>query len=145
MTITSQYGMGSKVSAEGDIYSFGILLLEIFTGKRPTDGEFGDGENINMFVKMALPEKVAEIVDPNLVPEREEEQASSSNRSVQAANRSKIHECLISVLRIGVMCSNESPKERMKINDVLKELLAIKNMLLEDGRSNYQDRNLHLA
>ncbi|PON62112.1 Tyrosine-protein kinase [Parasponia andersonii] len=130
--------MGSKVSTEGDIYSFGILLLEIFTGKRPTDGEFGDGENINMFVKMALPEKVAEIVDPNLVPEREEEQASSSNRSVQAAKRNKIHECLISILRIGVMCSNESPKARMKINDVLKEQLAIKNMLLEDGRSNYR-------
>lgn len=128
--------MGSKVSTEGDIYSFGILLLEIFTGKRPTDAEFGDAENLSLFVKRALPEKVAEIVDHGLIVEREEEEASSSNRSAQA-KRGKIHECLISILRIGVMCSEESPKERMKINHVLKELLAIKrNMLLEDGRYN---------
>ncbi|PON62113.1 Phosphorylase kinase, gamma catalytic subunit [Parasponia andersonii] len=128
-----EYGMGSKASTDGDVYSFGILLVEIFTGKRPTDSEFRDGENLNQFVKMSLPERVAEIVDHGLAQEKKEEEASSSNRSVEA-RREKIHKCLISILRIGVMCSNESPEERMKIGEVLKELLAIKNMLLEDRR-----------
>ena len=39
--------MGSKVSVEGDIYSFGIILLEMITGKRPTDEMFKDGINFS--------------------------------------------------------------------------------------------------
>ncbi|XP_028102993.1 putative receptor-like protein kinase At3g47110 [Camellia sinensis] len=46
-----EYGMGSEVSAYGDIYSFGILLLEMLTGKRPTDEMFKDGLSLHSFVK----------------------------------------------------------------------------------------------
>jgi len=35
--------MGSKVSIEGDVYSFGIPVLEILTRSRPTDEMFKDG------------------------------------------------------------------------------------------------------
>ena len=29
-----EYGMGDKASIEGDVYSYGILLLEMFIGKK---------------------------------------------------------------------------------------------------------------
>ncbi|GJX90855.1 kinase-like domain-containing protein [Tanacetum coccineum] len=38
-----EYGIGSKMTGSGDVYSFGILLLEVMTGKKPTDDMFNDG------------------------------------------------------------------------------------------------------
>nr|XP_028962274.1 putative receptor-like protein kinase At3g47110 [Malus domestica] len=62
-----EYGMGSKVSTYGDLYSYGILLLEMITSKRPTNDMFKDGMDLRNFVMMALPERVEEICDPVLV------------------------------------------------------------------------------
>uniref|UniRef100_A0A3Q7I3V9 Serine-threonine/tyrosine-protein kinase catalytic domain-containing protein n=1 Tax=Solanum lycopersicum TaxID=4081 RepID=A0A3Q7I3V9_SOLLC len=56
--------MGSKFSVKGDIYSFGILILEIFTGRRPTyDTLFQASSSFHDFVETTLPEKVMEILD----------------------------------------------------------------------------------
>ncbi|XVF83935.1 hypothetical protein PTKIN_Ptkin16aG0534300 [Pterospermum kingtungense] len=57
-----EYGMGSSVTTYGDVYSYGILLLEMFTGKRPTDKMFKENLNLHNFVKSALPNQVAEII-----------------------------------------------------------------------------------
>ncbi|KAB2063996.1 hypothetical protein ES319_A10G258400v1 [Gossypium barbadense] len=65
-----EYGMGSELSTKGDVYSYGILLLEMFTGKSPIDERFREGLSLHNFVKAALPERIIEITDPILVQER---------------------------------------------------------------------------
>ncbi|KAJ0084560.1 hypothetical protein Patl1_31128 [Pistacia atlantica] len=111
--------MGSDVSMSGDVYSFGIMLLEMFTSKRPTEDMFSDGLTLHGYAKMALPEKVLEITETSLLCEVRTREA-----------RMRIEECLVSVVSIGVLCSMESPTDRMEMTDVVAKLCAIRKKFL---------------
>ncbi|PQM39655.1 putative LRR receptor-like serine/threonine-protein kinase [Prunus yedoensis var. nudiflora] len=127
-----EYGMGHEVWTQGDVYSYGILLLEMFTGKRPTDDMFQGTSNLHGFVKEALPDQVIEIVDPVLVQEKvDREMSSANNRLNEDSTRAhiKIEESWISVLEIGVACSAELPRERLDITDAVAEMCRIRNKL----------------
>ncbi|XP_059458515.1 LRR receptor-like serine/threonine-protein kinase EFR [Corylus avellana] len=148
-----EYGMGGEISTQGDLYSYGIFLLEMFTRKRPTDKMFKDGFNLHNFVNMALPEKLVQIVDSNLLKREVNELAVATEEddynyndhndieaveeSVHIENLSQINsnaqKCLLSVFQISLACSLESPKERMNMGDVTRELHRIKNAFLEVG------------
>ncbi|KAK2373468.1 putative LRR receptor serine/threonine-protein kinase [Trifolium repens] len=122
-----EYGMGSEVSTCGDMYSFGILVLEMLTGRRPTDEVFEDGQNLHNYVAISFPDNLMKILDPHLVSRDVEVAIQDGNRE----NRiSTIEECLVSLFRIGIICSMESPKERMNIADVTRELSKIKKFFL---------------
>ncbi|XP_024169159.1 putative receptor-like protein kinase At3g47110 isoform X2 [Rosa chinensis] len=124
-----EYGMGSEASTYGDVYSFGILLLEMFTGKRPTDHMFCDGLNLHNYVKTALPKRVADIADSLVLQGGKINVEESHNRSSLRAQ--KIEGCLTSIFGIGVACSVESPTTRKDINDVASELHSIRDNLLD--------------
>ncbi|XP_045813918.1 probable LRR receptor-like serine/threonine-protein kinase At3g47570 [Trifolium pratense] len=62
-----EYGMGSEVSTCGDMHSFGILMLEMLTGKRPTDEAFEDGQNLHNFVGNLFHDNLIKILGPNLI------------------------------------------------------------------------------
>ncbi|RDX98939.1 putative LRR receptor-like serine/threonine-protein kinase, partial [Mucuna pruriens] len=115
--IPPEYGAGVQVSPKGDIYSYGILLLEMLTGMRPTDNMFGEGLSLHKFCEMAIPERITEIVDSRLIVPITKERTR-----VMETN---IRECLVSFARIGVSCSAEFPVQRMAIKDVIVELQAI--------------------
>ncbi|CAN6565418.1 unnamed protein product [Malus baccata var. baccata] len=128
-----EYGMGGEVSTYGDVYSYGILLLEMLTGKRPTYDMFNGGMNLHNFVMMALPERVREICDPLLVQIEESSSSTNpgSNRGNHAPNdqRKRVLECLTSIARVGVACSVAMPRERKDMSNVVAELSLIMDVL----------------
>ena len=128
MFAITEYDLGSEASTCGDVYSYGILMLEMFTGKRPIDVMFQDGLNLHAFAKAALANQVKKIIDPFLVREVEEFQI---NRNIRSTNKRNIEEFLVSIIEIGVICSSESPMHRMNIADVLTTLQGIKKKLIQ--------------
>ncbi|GKV53336.1 hypothetical protein SLEP1_g59869 [Rubroshorea leprosula] len=125
--VAPEYGMGGRVSVAGDVFSFGILLLEMITRKRPTDEIFKDGMNLHQFAKLALPERVMDIVDPSLLQELQsiDENVGDARRR-RRERRISIKEILITFARIAVLCSMDSPNDRMEMKDVVAQLYDIK-------------------
>nr|GMD87339.1 probable LRR receptor-like serine/threonine-protein kinase At3g47570 [Ipomoea batatas] len=126
--LCGEYGMGSDLSTFGDMYSYGILLLEIFTSKSPTSDIFNNGLTLHNYVRMSMPEQVIEIVDPKLF----NEEANATPRSLVLQNQ--IIECLASIFKIGIACSMELPRDRMSIGNAVKELHSIKDTLVRGTR-----------
>lgn len=115
--------MGSEVCMEGDMYSFGILVLEMLTGRRPTDEMFKDDHNLHNYVKLSIPNHLFEIVDRSILPAELENNTENGNSGGIDPN---VEKCLLSILRIALSCSEESPKQRMNMVDVIRELNTIK-------------------
>ncbi|PWA72124.1 protein kinase-like domain-containing protein [Artemisia annua] len=113
-----EYGIGSEMTSCGDVYSFGILLLEVMTGKRPTDDMFKEGLSLHKFAYMALPDHVIDVIDDDAIVLQSTE-----------ANAKKVEECLAATIKIGVSCSVDSPPQRMKIEIVVNELQRILDVL----------------
>ncbi|CAJ2653368.1 unnamed protein product [Trifolium pratense] len=116
-----KYGAGGPVSSQGDIYSYGILLLEMLTGKRPTNNMFNENLSLHKFCKMKIPEEILEIVDSHLLMPFVEDQTGIV--------QNKIRKCLVMFAGIGVACSEEFPSHRMLIKDVIVKLNEIKSKL----------------
>jgi len=130
--------MGGKPSTLGDIYIYGILLMEIFTGKRPTDEAFEGDTGIQKFVAIALPNNVMDIVDPSLVSEQDfdgeseesecEEKAIRRKNEIEGTTKGLIEDCFVSLMQIGISCSANAPSERMSITVVINKLHTMNNV-----------------
>uniref|UniRef100_A0A2N9ES54 non-specific serine/threonine protein kinase n=1 Tax=Fagus sylvatica TaxID=28930 RepID=A0A2N9ES54_FAGSY len=120
-----EYGLGNEVSTKGDVYSYGILLLEMITGKRPTNSVFEGGLNLHNYAGSALPNRVMEVVDPKLLNNIDE---VIGNHNHSPTNRTE--ECLISMINVGVACSLELPQERWDISKAISELYLVRDILI---------------
>ncbi|KAJ1691756.1 hypothetical protein LUZ63_015911 [Rhynchospora breviuscula] len=124
--IPPEYGMGVEASVQGDVYSYGILILEMFTGVRPTDERFTDGSSLHKHVVMSFPDQVMSIIDHRMF--------SLNEAGDGMFEQENVYDCLVLVLQCGIMCSKESPRERMPIKKVIDLLNSAQAKLLRRNR-----------
>ncbi|CAI0385228.1 unnamed protein product [Linum tenue] len=105
--IAPEYGYTLKVDEKSDIYSFGVVLLELLTGKVPLDPAFGESVDIVEWIrtKMRNNKPLEEALDSSI-----------------AGQCKLVQEEMLLVLRIAILCTAKLPKERPSMRDVITML-----------------------
>ena len=119
VTCKTEYGQGIEVSAKGDIYSFGVMLLEMITRKKPTSGFFSNGLYLRKWVVSAFPNNIMSVVDATL------KQESSLEEKETKVALQKLEQSCLGVLNVALMCTEEKPHERPLMSSVRKLLLDV--------------------
>lgn len=67
--VPPEYYQSFRCSTKGDVYSYGVVLLELLTGKQPTDSpDFGDN-NLVGWVKQHARMRISDVFDRELLKE----------------------------------------------------------------------------
>ncbi|KAH6825883.1 hypothetical protein C2S53_001299 [Perilla frutescens var. hirtella] len=118
--IAPEYGSDGQVSTWGDIYSFGVLLLETFTGKSPTDDMFGEDLSLHQYVSKSFPVGLTEVLHPNLY----DLDSHPTNKK-----QNQMEETLVSIIHVALLCLKELPEERIAMREVVVHLKKIRAKL----------------
>uniref|UniRef100_A0A0D9VUN1 Protein kinase domain-containing protein n=1 Tax=Leersia perrieri TaxID=77586 RepID=A0A0D9VUN1_9ORYZ len=109
---------GGGVSQEADMYSFGVLLLELLTGEEPIS-HTGSGKDLRRLVQLHVREEwTAEVIDYRLQMNMKEQ----NSVQVQAMNQ---------LLQLAMDCCTEEASNRPTIAEVV---LRIEDIQLLNGR-----------
>lgn len=123
--LSLEYAGGGRASISGDVYSFGIVLLEMMTGKRPTDPMFKDGLDIINFVDINFPHQLSHVIDHRLLEECKDDLAQG-----MMVSENVVHQCLVSLLEVAMSCTRALPSERMNMKQTATKMHAIKTSYL---------------
>ncbi|CAA0809866.1 Probable LRR receptor-like serine/threonine-protein kinase [Striga hermonthica] len=123
-----EYGSEGKVSTSGDVYSYGILLLEMFTGKKPTDDTFSSEMSLHEWVHRALAQENGpnEVVGPGLL--------STDDLHFEAHEK-----CILSVFELAMKCTAMSPDERI---NMVQAVAAVHNIRAKLTKSTVETNNI---
>lgn len=117
--IAPEYAYTLRVNEKSDTYSFGVVLLELVTGRRPVDPEFGEKDLVK-WVCITLDQKgVDQVIDRKL--------------------DSCFKEDVCKVLNIGLQCTSPLPINRPSMRRVVKMLQEISaenapKKVIKDGK-----------
>ncbi|KAL7097414.1 hypothetical protein ACP275_10G143100 [Erythranthe tilingii] len=124
--IAPEYGSDGTVSTKGDVYSYGIMLMEVVTRRKPTDELFGENRSLRQWVKAAYyynTNSLMEVIDANLFQEEE-----NGLLLLEINSHHNIITCLSSVIELS---SKKAPQDRINMKDAMVRLNKIKQRFLQ--------------
>ncbi|XP_060177716.1 receptor kinase-like protein Xa21 [Lycium barbarum] len=113
--IAPKYGQDGIVSMSCDVYSFGILMMEMFTRMRPSDEIFTGDFSIQRWVGDSFPSEIHKVLDSNVV-QPEDEQVDAKIQM----------QCLLSIMELALSCTLVRPNASTSIEDALSTLKKIR-------------------
>jgi serine/threonine protein kinase len=103
--IAPEYAYTLRVNEKSDIYSFGVVILEIVTRKRPNAAELGDKDLVKWVCSTLDQKGVEHVIDPKL----------------ESCYREEISK----MLNVGLLCTSPLPINRPSMRRVVKMLQEI--------------------
>ncbi|CAI9103058.1 OLC1v1001486C1 [Oldenlandia corymbosa var. corymbosa] len=115
--VAPEYGTEGLVSTRCDVYSYGIIMMELFTRTKPNDDMFDGNFNLRTWVNDAMASELATVLDANIL-----------NRD--DVNFNEKLQSLYSIMEVALNCTKDQPGERRNIKEILDALNKIKVKIL---------------
>ncbi|KAJ7965890.1 Receptor-like protein kinase [Quillaja saponaria] len=115
--LAPEYAYSSKATTKCDVYSFGVILMELVTGKKPVEAEFGENRNIVYWVsnKVDTKEGAIEVLDKRLSGSFKDE--------------------MVQVLRVAIRCTYKAPSLRPTMKEVVQLLIEADRCRVDSCKS----------
>jgi len=121
LALFSEYAYSLQATEKSDVYSMGIVFMELVSGKMPTNEIFGDEMNMVKWVEMHVDKHGEELIDPELKPLLPDEEYAA-----------------FKVLEIALQCTKATPHERPSSRKACDLLLHVFNNRVV----NFEKKNL---
>ncbi|OEL15433.1 putative LRR receptor-like serine/threonine-protein kinase [Dichanthelium oligosanthes] len=127
--IPPEYGYGGKPSPRGDVYSYGVMLLEMITGRSPLEQSFGEDMNLAKWVRENFPHKAHRVIDRRLISTTID--ACFEGKHSSSTEQLLLNCLLVPMMEVALSCVVESPFERSSMHDSLMRLTKLKETFLQ--------------